>query len=180
MPLAMIDIRRIHPSDAALYKQECALRERVLLSAVGYTIDKYRADYPYDDTAEHWVAVTEHPQNGATVLGCALLQAGHPDAGSGKVMQVAVNRQRQGEGIGRKLMIAVESRAFGELGLNRLFCHAQMTAVPFYERLGWRPAGEVFSEAGIDHLRMELNGSSLAPYEDDAAVPPHDAQPHGV
>jgi predicted GNAT family N-acyltransferase len=28
--------------------------------------------------------------------------------------------------------------------------------VPFYERLGYRRLGPVFEEAGIDHVRMEI------------------------
>ncbi|MEM1186390.1 MAG: GNAT family N-acetyltransferase [Planctomycetota bacterium] len=174
----MLQVTRISPQDTELYEQECGLRERVLLKSAGYTIDRYRADYPYDETCEHWVAVTDHPSAGPTVLGCALLLPGHPDEKTGKVMQVAVNRQRQGEGIGRRLMIAVESRAFGELGLELLFCHAQVTAVPFYERLAWASVGEKFVEAGIDHFRMELRRSAIEAASD--AVPDESSSPHGV
>lgn len=179
----MIRLRRITPDDTALYEQECALRERVLLSAVGFTFERYRDEYPHEDACEHWVAVTAHPSSGDTVLGCALLMPGTPDDKSAKVSQVAVNRQRQGEGIGRRLMIAVESRAFGELGLDRLFCHAQMPAVPFYERLGWTPVGEMFVEAGIEHRRMELNRERLESQASSAAdshLPDDGTPPHGV
>jgi predicted GNAT family N-acyltransferase len=36
-----------------------------------------------------------------------------------------------------------------------LWCNAQLTAVPFYERLGYVGAGPTFLEAGIEHVRME-------------------------
>ncbi|MEM7754453.1 MAG: GNAT family N-acetyltransferase [Planctomycetota bacterium] len=177
----MIELRRITPADTDLYKQECNLRERVLLSAVGYTFERYAEDYPFEDACEHWVAVSDHPANGPTVLGCALFMPGKPDAKSGKVSQVAINRQRQGEGIGRRLMIAVESRALGELGLETLFCHAQMAAVPFYERLGWTAVGEVFTEAGIEHRRMELQRERIATTEPaEKHVPDEDSAAHGV
>ena len=177
----MLEIRRITPADTELYQQECRLRERILLSSVGYTFEKYAKDYPYEDTCEHWVAVTDHPASGPTVLGCALFMPGQPDAASGKVSQVAVNRQRQGEGIGRRLMIAVESRALGELGLETLFCHAQMAAVPFYERLGWTPVGDVFTEAGIEHRRMELHRARIAGTEPaEKHVPDEGFPPHGI
>jgi len=174
----MIDLRRITPEDADLYRQECALRERVLLAPVGYTFERYAADYPYEGLCEHWVAVTDHPSTGPTVLGCALLRPGQPDDATGKVSQVAVNRQRQGEGIGRRLMIAIEGHAFGELGLARLFCHAQLTAVPFYERLGWTPVGEVFEEAGLEHRVMELRSSGLA--EVSPELPSDPGTPYGI
>jgi hypothetical protein len=34
--------------------------------------------------------------------------------------------------------------------------HAQASAVPFYERLGWRAVGAPFEEAGIAHRAMVL------------------------
>jgi predicted GNAT family N-acyltransferase len=166
----VITVRAITPSDP-LYAQEGVLRERVLLNSVGYDMEKFARDYPYEDQCEHFVAVTEHPVTGPTVLACALLLPGHPDASTGKVMQVAVNRQRQGEGIGRRLMVAVESRAFGQLGLGTLFCHAQLAAVPFYEKLGWVIEGGVFEEAGIDHYKMVLRGADLPPGPTGPALP---------
>src|SRR5690606_32650741 len=104
---------------------------------------------------EHFVAVFDHP-GGERVVGCATLLAGHPEPGFGKLMQMAVDRQRQGEGIGRKLVVAVESRAFGELGLKSLYCHAQIAAQGFYRSLGWSPCSEEFLEAGIPHVKMAI------------------------
>ena len=54
------------------------------------------------------------------------------------------------------LVVAVERRAFGELGLTELYCHAQLPAVGFYASIGWNADGGVFKEAGIDHQRMVL------------------------
>jgi predicted GNAT family N-acyltransferase len=42
-----------------------------------------------------------------------------------------------------------------EASQPRVWCNAQLTAVPFYERLGYVRSGAVFVEAGIDHVRME-------------------------
>jgi predicted GNAT family N-acyltransferase len=39
-------------------------------------------------------------------------------------------------------------------GLVSVWCNAQSATVPFYQSLGYRVVGEVFEEAGIDHLRM--------------------------
>lgn len=159
----MIRIRRIQMSDP-LYAQELDLRTRVLLTPIGLTMDDYLVmSGGREARCEHFVAVFDHPQ-GDRVLGTATLLADHPNTGEdpasergpGKVSQVCVDPQRQNEGIGQKLMIAIEARAFGELGLPGLYCHAQLVAVPFYEKLGWSVRGEVFVEAGIKHKRMEL------------------------
>ena len=56
----------------------------------------------------------------------------------------------------RGLTLEDNLRAFGELGLTELFCHAQLPAVGFYAALGWKVEGGVFQEAGIDHQRMVL------------------------
>lgn len=148
-----MEIRRIETDDP-LYPQSCALREEVLLRAVGFTFERFRDEYGVEDKAEHFVAVIDHPTTGPRVVGTALLIPGYPEPGCGKVAQVAVHDQRRGEGIGRQLMIAIEARAFGQLRLSELFCHAQITAVPFYDSIGWLVEGDEFTEAGIPHLRM--------------------------
>lgn len=164
----MIRIRRIdtaHP----LYGQQVDLRTRVLLRPIGLTIEDYHRLAPgRDERSEHFVAVFDHPQ-GERVIGTASLSI--PDEGSdeafGKVAQVCVDPQRQNEGIGQKLMVAIEARAFGELDLPGLFCHAQLVAIPFYEKIGWSVSSDVFLEAGIKHKRMEI----AAPAETDVVDP---------
>ncbi|MBK7405965.1 MAG: GNAT family N-acetyltransferase [Phycisphaerales bacterium] len=140
----------------ALYPQECALRESVLLRPLGKDIAWFHTNYPeIDPRAEHFVAVLDHPA-GERVVGCVLLIPHYPEPGSGKLMQMAVDPQRQGEGIGRRLVIELETRAFGELRLSEVFCHAQLSAMPFYGRLGWQADNDEFLEAGIPHHRMAL------------------------
>ncbi len=154
----MIRIKHIGMDDP-LYQQEVALRTSVLLAPIGYTIQDYYDMAPgREERCEHFVAVTEHP-TGQKVVGTATLFITDTDHGDrlGKVQQVCVDKQRQGEGIGRKLMIEIEARGFGELGLSSLYCHAQLSAVPFYERLGWEADDEVFEEAGIPHRRMSIS-----------------------
>lgn len=152
----MIRIRRITRDDP-LYAQELALREDVLLRPSGLDMAAFHAEFPgFEERFEHFVALFDHP-GGERVVGCVTLLPDHPEPGSGKLMQMAVDRQRQGEGIGRRLVVAVERRAFGELGLTRLYCHAQLTAVGFYQSLGWECLSDVFDEAGIPHRKMGMS-----------------------
>jgi predicted GNAT family N-acyltransferase len=136
-----------------LYPQEVDLRERVLLEPIGYTMAKFAADFPFEDRFEHFVAVIEHPK-GKRVVGCVCLLPNHPEPGVGKLMQMAVDPQRQGEGIGRELVAHLERRAFGELGLRELYCHSREDACGFYRQMGWTIAGERFMEAGVPHFKM--------------------------
>ena len=158
----MIRYRKITTSDP-LYTQECALRESVLLRPLGKDIAWFHAHYPeIDRRAEHFVAVLDHPL-GERVVGCVLLIPDYPEGGTGKLTQMAVDLQRQGEGIGRRLVIELETRAFGELGLREVFCHAQLSAMPFYHRLGWDADAAEFMEAGIPHHRMALRHQPSPP-----------------
>lgn len=158
----MIRVRRITMDDP-LYAQEVDLRTRVLLSAVGWTIQDYLDEEPgREEACEHYVAVADHPE-GERVVGVAMLQLpeGEGAQARGKVVQVAVDRQLQSQGIGRRVMVAIEARAFagpdaGGLGLRGLYCHAQITAISFYERLGWRSESDLFLEAGIEHRVMGI------------------------
>lgn len=145
-------IDNTHP----LYPQAVALREHVLLRAVGFDIDSFENAYPAAKNALSFIAAIDHPQ-GERVVGVVLLIPDHPEKGVGKLMQMAVDPQRRGEGIGRRLVIELERAAFGDLGLETLFCHAQKTAVEFYLRLGWIIEGDEFEEAGIPHSKMVLS-----------------------
>lgn len=154
----MAEILRI-TTDHPLYPQECALRELVLLNPIGYDMARFRREFAgMEEKFEHFVAVVRHAA-GPRVIGCATLLPNYPGEAVGKLMQMAVDPQRQGEGLGRRLVVAVESRAFGELGLVELFCHAQLPAMGFYEALGWDVDSDEFMEAGIAHRRMRLRAA---------------------
>lgn len=165
----MIDILRI-TMDHPLYPQECALREEVLLRPIGYDMDRFRAEFGVEERFEHFVAVFDHP-GGARIVGTACLLPDHPTPGVGKLMQMAVDLQRQGEGIGRRLVVAIEQRAFGELRLTELFCHARDTAYGFYQSLGWEFDSDVFREAGVDHRRMVFRPEPIPEGDSIADLP---------
>jgi predicted GNAT family N-acyltransferase len=157
--ITLSHVRRITRQDP-LYPQACALREDVLLRPIGYDMERFKADFPgVEERLEHFVATFDE-RGFERVIGVAALLPDSPSPGSGRLMQMAVNLQRQGEGIGRQLVAAVESRAFGALGLRRLVCHAQVVVAGFFERMGWRSDGPEFVEAGVPHRRMEIRAEA--------------------
>jgi len=72
--------------------------------------------------------------DGDAIVGTASL-------GEGQVHAVFVHPGRQGQGIGRCLMEAVESEARVR-GERLLVLYASLSAVPFYETTGWRTVRE--------------------------------------
>lgn len=71
----------------------------------------------------------------------------------GKIGRVAVIRAARRTGVGRAMMDLLH-RVARERGLAEVWCHAQLSARRFYTRLGYSQLGDVFVEAGIEHVEM--------------------------
>mmetsp|Transcript_24177 Transcript_24177/g.30761 ORF Transcript_24177/g.30761 Transcript_24177/m.30761 type:complete len:149 (-) Transcript_24177:217-663(-) len=70
-----------------------------------------------------------------------------------KMRQVAVATNYQNQQIGSK-MIRFSELFAAERGFSTIYCHARVTALPFYTKLSWKVEGEQFEEVGIPHYRM--------------------------
>jgi predicted GNAT family N-acyltransferase len=121
-----------------------ALREEVFCGEQGVSLADERDGR--DGEAVHLVAV----EDGAVLGTCRLLLEGT----TVKLGRMAVARAARGRGLGRALLdeAAVQSRA---LGAERIALAAQLTAQAMYERAGYEPYGDVFLDAGIEHVMME-------------------------
>jgi predicted GNAT family N-acyltransferase len=92
--------------------------------------------------------------DGDVAVGTGRLDLGY----GGKIGRVAVVATHRRGGVGAAVMERLHALA-RERRHARLWCHAQLTAVPFYERLGYVRSGPIFVEAGIDHVKMERDVS---------------------
>lgn len=68
-----------------------------------------------------------------------------------KFERVACIKAFRGKGIAKSLMQNMQADCLKKYPEHLPMMHAQMSAVPFYLKLGWRPVGEIFQEAGVDH-----------------------------
>ncbi len=109
-------------------------------------IDEHDGD---DPATIHFVAYA-----GDKPVGASRLRTYAP--GVGKVERVAVLGSERGTGLGRQIMVMMEETA-REMGFQKLKLNAQTHAQRFYEKLGYTPVGDVFDEAGIEHIAMEKN-----------------------
>jgi len=105
-----------------------------------------------DGEARHFLVVGPARESGQRpAFGTARMRIVH---GAAKAERVAVDRDARRLGVGRLLMDALEGHA-RQQALASVVLHAQVAAIPFYERLGYRADGPVFLDAGIDHRAME-------------------------
>lgn len=77
----------------------------------------------------------------------------YQDAGKWFFGRVAVAKTARGQGLGSE-MIKRLAKYLAQKGASALYCHAQLQAKPFYDRLGFKPQGAEFMEAGIPHVLM--------------------------
>lgn len=67
--------------------------------------------------------------------------------------RMAVVKPWRGRGVGRAILEALLAE-IDRRGLERVFLNAQLHAVPFYEKSGFRREGPEFDDAGMPHVRM--------------------------
>ena len=124
--------------DAAL-----ALRYEVFCVEQGVSLAEERDGR--DDEALHLVVVDD----GDVVGTCRLLVEGT----TVKLGRMAVSRTRRGLGLARALITEAEARARA-LGAERMELAAQLNAQALYDRAGYDSYGDVFLDAGIEHVMM--------------------------
>jgi predicted GNAT family N-acyltransferase len=105
-----------------------------------------------DARALHVLALPPGAPLGAAVGTARLLPV---DAQTAKAQRVAVLLPHRKAGVGAALMAHLEGLARRQ-GHRVLTLGAQLSAVPFYERLGYHGHGDVFLDAGIEHRQMSL------------------------
>jgi predicted GNAT family N-acyltransferase len=119
------------------------LREEVFVGEQGVSLAEERDGR--DDEALHLVVVDD----GVVVATCRLLVEGT----TVKLGRMAVARTRRGLGLARALITEAEGRARA-LGAERMVLAAQLNAQALYDRAGYDAYGDVFLDAGIEHVMM--------------------------
>lgn len=139
-----MDVRVIAAQSAELRWKAYALRHEVFVVEQRVPPELERDEK--DAEAFHVIAL-----EGDRCVGTGRLvrQAG----GVGRVGRMAVDARFRRSGVGAQVLEALEARAREE-GLREIELHAQCYVEEFYRRHGYARAGDVFEEAGIDHVVM--------------------------
>lgn len=126
------------------YEGAKAVRQEVLRAPLGLVLNE--KDTAGEETQLHVVAVLA-----GTTIGTVSLKG--LEAGTMKLRQMAVSSRAQGLGVGAALVRRAEAETKAR-GYTRIECHARVSAIPFYEKLGYAQEGETFLEIGQPHIKM--------------------------
>jgi ElaA protein len=139
----MVRIRRV--SSQQQLKRAFAIRMRVFVREQGVPADM---ELDRDDArATHLLSMIP-----GKAVGTARIVIGR---GNAKIGRMAVLKRFRRKGVGTKLLKRAIVTA-ETLGAKKIYLHAQVPVIGFYETMGFRCAGAVFDEAGIPHRKMTL------------------------
>jgi N-acetylglutamate synthase-like GNAT family acetyltransferase len=139
MPIKQID----HGSKE--YEQMISLRNEVLRKPLNLSFETEELDREKDDVL---IGAFDEEK----MLGCCLLTS--VDKDTVRLRQMAVQNNLQGKGIGAAMMNFAENVA-RDLGYKKICMHARKSAIGFYEKLGYKVAGQEFEEISIPHFMMQ-------------------------
>jgi predicted GNAT family N-acyltransferase len=117
-----------------------ALRHEVFVVGQGVPEDLERDEL--DAVADHVIALLAGDAVGTGRL-----------LPTGTVGRMAVAESARGRGVGTAVLECLEACA-RERGYGVVELHAQLHAAGFYDKAGYTPYGEVYLEAGIEHVSM--------------------------
>jgi predicted GNAT family N-acyltransferase len=121
-----------------------ALRHAVFVDEQGVPVELEIDEHDAD--ALHLVAL----ENGTIVGTCRVVYDGE----LAKFGRLVVARAARGAGVGSGLLGEAERRARA-CGARTMVLAAQTAAMGLYERAGYTARGDVFLDAGIEHVTME-------------------------
>lgn len=104
----------------------------------------------FEDTSVHFVAL----DHGGAPIGSARWRV--TDKGC-KLERFAVKKSWRRKGVASTLVQAVLDDIVATKGTgNYLYMHAQLDAMPLYQKFGFQKKGEMFTECNIQHYTMYL------------------------
>ncbi len=127
------------------YHKSIELRDKILRKPLGLS---YCQDFLQEEKNQIHLGLFEEEK----ILGILLLQK--IDSKIVKMRQVAIDQDRQREGLGRQLVLYSEKIAREE-GFHKIELNAREVSVPFYLSLDYIICSEKFFEVGIPHFKME-------------------------
>jgi predicted GNAT family N-acyltransferase len=142
----MITVQPISaPADLAA---ALAIRHKVFVEGQGVPAEAENDEHDHTD-AHHYLARAAD----GTACGAARWRL---TAGGVKLERFAVLEEFRNQAVGAVLLGRVLDDVRVAYPAATVYLNAQLRAIPFYERHGFRKVGDQFTECDIEHFKMEL------------------------
>ncbi len=139
-------IRQSRDTLSPTYIDAVKIRQKVFVQEQGVPLDIEIDDK--EALCLHFVAYDDKDVACAT---CRIFPDSHEE--NATLQRMAVLSSHRGQKLGQFLL--QQTMAYcKEQGFKTMELHAQLSAKPFYDKLGFIPEGEIFQEAGINHQTM--------------------------
>ena len=122
-----------------------SIREKVFIEEQG--VDTYIEKDQYDQSADHVVVYEDNLPVGTG----RLIEIN----GEYLIGRIAVLKEHRGKKYGDLIVRVLVNQGFKK-GAERIVLHSQLTALAFYEKIGFKAEGPVYEEASILHQNMYL------------------------
>lgn len=132
-------------SNASLFDQARSIRDVVFVQE--QQVDEEDEFDEFEEECEHFLLTLNNKAIGTArwrVFGDKV-----------KLERFAVLKEYRGKKYGDELLKAVIESATVEN--KTMYLHAQLKAIPFYERQGFKKVGDLFVECEIEHYKMVKN-----------------------
>jgi predicted GNAT family N-acyltransferase len=137
-------IKTFFTSDKELFDMARFIRQKVFIEE--QEVDESEEFDEYEDLSKHYLIL-----DGNKAVGTARWRHIGDKI---KLERFAVLKEYRSQGFGNQILRAILDEV---LTLKKpIYLHAQLRAVPFYERQGFKKVGEMFSECDIDHYKMVI------------------------
>jgi predicted GNAT family N-acyltransferase len=143
--IANMHVRQITHGSAE-YQLTCELRNQVLRLPLGLNL--YDEDLSSESAQWHFGLLSDQGELLACVIVVPLATT------TAKIRQMAVRPNQQQSGLGSTLLKSVHDEC-RQRGVQRITMHARVSAIGFYQRLGYTITSEEFVEVTIPHVVME-------------------------
>lgn len=120
------------------------IRRRVFIEEQNVSVEEEWDEY--DEKAHHFLVFLDE-----TPVACARVL---DEGDCFHIGRVAVLANYRNQKIGRRLMEFILSWCQQNISDHKIYLHAQTTRIRFYEHLGFVTFGDVFMDAGIEHIEM--------------------------
>lgn len=142
----MIEVRKVvHPEE---FQKVAKIREEVFIKEQKVAPEEEFDEYEH--TSTHFLAISDDG------IPCGTARWRATEQGI-KLERFAVLKEYRKLGMGQYIMQAMLSdiEKAPHVGQQKIYLHAQVTAIEFYKKLGFAPVGDEFMECNIRHVTME-------------------------